>query len=200
MTEARIHKVENLFKTNDSIIRTSILRSGGFCNKDITELIQIGKLRTVRRGYYAQRQGYDSLNGFAVLASILPEGVLSLFSAAQYHDLSTVIPQSIGITLPSMMRTPILPEDLHVQIYKSILPIYQVGIQTVQIDNITVKIYDRERTVCDFIRMRLKIGKDVALEVLKNYMSGKKNLQKLYEYAGKLHIEGVIHPYLEVLV
>jgi hypothetical protein len=63
-----------------------------------------------------------------------------------------------------------------------------------------IKIYDRERTVCDFIRMRLRIGKDAALEVLKTYMSGRKNLQKLYEYAELLQIEGVIHPYLEVLV
>jgi hypothetical protein len=63
-------------------------------------------------------------------------------------------------------------------------------------DGVTLKMYDRERTVCDFIRMRLRIGKDVALEVLKTYMSGRKNLQKLYKYAGKLQIERVMHPYL----
>jgi hypothetical protein len=63
-----------------------------------------------------------------------------------------------------------------------------------------MKIYDRERTVCDFFRMRLQIGKDCAFEVLKNYMAGKKHLQKLSEYAGLLQIKGVLHPYLEVLV
>jgi hypothetical protein len=75
-----------------------------------------------------------------------------------------------------------------------------VGIETIQVNNYALKIYDRERTVCDFIRNRLKIGKDVALEVLKNYMSGTKNLQRLYEYAELLQISGVISPYLEVLV
>jgi hypothetical protein len=75
-----------------------------------------------------------------------------------------------------------------------------VGIETVQAGNHTLKIYNRDRTVCDFIRNYLKIGKDTALEVLKTYMSGRKNLQKLYEYAERLQIEGVIHPYLEVLV
>jgi hypothetical protein len=48
--------------------------------------------------------------------------------------------------------------------------------------------------------MRLQIGKDCAFEVLKNYMSGKKHLQKLSEYAGLLQIKGVLYPYLEVLV
>ncbi|GHU85751.1 hypothetical protein FACS189473_4950 [Spirochaetia bacterium] len=142
----------------------------------------------------------ETLNDMEVLASLIPEGIISFFSAAQYHDLTTVIPQSIEITLPSSIRTPVLPENLHVTVHKSANHIYPVGIETVQVDNHTLKVYDRERTVCDFIRNRLKIGKDVALEVLKNYMSGKKNLQKLYEYAKLLQIEGVINPYVEVLV
>jgi predicted transcriptional regulator of viral defense system len=137
---------------------------------------------------------------FSRLAAIIPEGVISLFSAAQYHDLTTVIPQAIEITLPSNMRTPVLPENLHVKIYKSKNPIYAIGIETAAIENTTLKIYDRERTVCDFFRMRQKIGKDAALEVLRNYMSGKKDLQKIYEYARALRIENVIHPYLEVMV
>jgi predicted transcriptional regulator of viral defense system len=177
-----------------------VLRSGGFCGKDIAELVQCGQLLQVRRGYYALAYPTDTLNGFEVLAALVPEGVISLFSAAQYHDLITVIPQSIEITLPSVMRTPVLPETLRVTVHKSTMSIYQVGIETVRIDNVTLKMYDRERTVCDFMRMRLRIGKDVALEVLKNYMSGRKNLQKLYEYARKLQIERVIHPYLEALV
>jgi uncharacterized protein involved in tellurium resistance len=74
-----------------------------------------------------------------------------------------------------------------------------VGIETAVIDGFPVKVYDRERTVCDFIRMRNKVGKDIALEVLKTYMSGRKNLTRIYDYAGQLQIEGVIQPYLEVL-
>jgi predicted transcriptional regulator of viral defense system len=200
MTETRIKKFENLFTQSEPVLRTAVLRSGGFCGKDIEELLQMGKLRKVRRGYYAQGFETDTLNGVEVLTSLVPEAVFSFFSAAQYHDLTTVIPQSLEITLPSIMRTPVLPENLHVKVYKSAVPIYQIGIELVRMNNVTVKMYNRERTVCDFIRMRLKIGKDVALEVLKNYMSGRKNLQKLCDYAGKLQIEGVIRPYLEVLV
>jgi predicted transcriptional regulator of viral defense system len=135
-----------------------------------------------------------------VVASLVPEGVVSLFSAAQHHDLTTVIPKDIDITIPSTMRTPVLPGGLHVKVYKSNLPIYQVGIETDTVDGYALKVYDRERTVCDFIRMRNKVGKDVALEVLKNYMAGTKRMSKLYEYAALLQVESVIHPYLEVLV
>jgi predicted transcriptional regulator of viral defense system len=200
MNPSRIQKIEDIFRTEGPIIRASTFQASRFCSKDINSLVQRGYIRRIRRGYYARIPQIDNLNGYVILASLVPEGVISLFSAAQYHDLTAVIPQSIEITLPDTMRTPVLPDDTHVTIYKSIYRIYQVGIDTVQEQGCTLKIYDRERTVCDFIRMRLKIGKDAALEVLKNYMAGKKNLQKLYEYARKLQIERVIHPYLEVLV
>jgi predicted transcriptional regulator of viral defense system len=200
MTVARIQKLEGLFKAEGPILRSANLRSAKFCSKDITELIKAGQISQVRRGYYVWGPFTETLNDMEVVASLIPEGIVSFFSAAQYHDLTTVIPQSIEITLPSSMRTPVLPENLHVTIHKSANHIYPVGIEIVRVDNHTLKVYDRERTVCDFIRNRLKIGKDVALEVLKNYMSGKKNLQKLYEYAKLLQVEGVINPYVEVLV
>jgi predicted transcriptional regulator of viral defense system len=200
MTEARIQKMESLFKPGESLIRSEVLRAAKFCGKDVAELIQRGKLLKVRRGYYALGRQADFLNDFEQLAAIIPEGIVSLFSAAQFHDLSTLIPQAIEITLPSDMRTPVLPENLHVKVYKSKIPIYAVGIETTNIENVTLKIYDRERTVCDFFRMRLKTGKDTAMEVLRNYMAGKKNLQKIYEYARALRIENIIHPYLEAMV
>jgi predicted transcriptional regulator of viral defense system len=200
MTTSRIQQLEKVFKVEGPIVRSATLRAAKFCGKDIAELTQRGQLRQIRRGYYAWAPVADSLNALEVIASLVPNGVVSLFSAAQYHDLTTVIPQSIEITLPSTMRTPVFPGNIPVKVYKSEIYIYQVGIKTVKMDHFAIKIYDRERTVCDFIRMRLKIGKDVALEVLKNYMAGRKNLQKLYEYAKLLQVEGVIHPYLEALV
>lgn len=38
------------------------------------------------------------------------------------------------------------------------------------------------------------------MEILKGYMAGKRNLQLLLEYAGKLRIKTVIKPYVEALL
>jgi hypothetical protein len=53
MTEARIQKLESLFKTGEPVIRSAVLRAAKFCGKDVAELIQRGKLHKIRRGYYA---------------------------------------------------------------------------------------------------------------------------------------------------
>ena len=200
MTESRIKKVSDLYKADGPIIRASTLRSAGFCGKDTDELIRLGILRRLRRGYYTSPVKLNDMDAYEILTTLAPDAIISLFSAAQYHDLSSVIPQYIDITLPVRNRVPVLPEDIHVKIHKAIPQIYEVGIQTVKKDGYSLKIYDRERTVCDFFRMRLQIGKDCAFEVLKNYMAGKKHLQKLSEYAELLQIKGVLLPYLEVLV
>jgi len=200
MTDCRIKKVNSLFKTEGPVIRSSALRTAGFCGKDTDELIRLGHLHRLRRGYYASPVKLDDIDTYTILSVMFPDAVISLFSAAQYHDLSSVIPQKIDITLPSHKRVPVIPDDFQLKIHKAIPQIYEVGIQTVKKDGHPLKIYDRERTVCDFFRMRLQIGKDCAFEVLKNYMAGKKHLQKLTEYAELLQIKGVLYPYLEVLV
>ena len=200
MTDSRLKKVNKLCKAEGPVLQASTLRSAGFCGKDTEELIRLGLLQRLRRGYYVSPEKLNDMDIYEILASLVPDAVLSLFSAAQYHDLSSVIPQQIDVTFPVNKRVPVLPPDIHVKIHKAIPQVYEVGIQTVKREGFPLKIYDRERTVCDFFRMRLQIGKDCAFEVLKNYMAGKKHLQKLSEYAELLQIKGVLYPYLEVLV
>lgn len=64
-----------------------------------------------------------------------------------------------------------------------------------------VQAYDLERTICDVIRSRNKLGTETFLAALKMYAaSSKKNLNKLNTYAKQLRVEKVLRQYLEVLL
>lgn len=64
-----------------------------------------------------------------------------------------------------------------------------------------VPAYDLERTICDVIRSRNKIGTETFLAALKMYAaSPKKDLNKLNVYAKKLRVANVLRQYLEVLL
>jgi hypothetical protein len=71
---------------------------------------------------------------------------------------------------------------------------YQLGITEIIIENQPVKIYDLEKSVCDAVRFRNKIGMDIAIEVVKNYVKRKneRNFDKLTKYARQLRIENII--------
>jgi len=78
---------------------------------------------------------------------------------------------------------------------------YEPGIETITTAYGTVKLYNREKTVCDLFRYRNKLGEDLALEGLKNYVSSPSaNLHELRRYADICQVKTVMLPLLKALV
>ena len=64
-----------------------------------------------------------------------------------------------------------------------------------------VPVYNLERTICDIVRSRNKMGTETFLAALKLYAtSPQKDLNKLNAYAKELRTANVLHRYLEVLL
>ena len=61
-----------------------------------------------------------------------------------------------------------------------------------------VRVYDREKTICDVVRFRKSIGIDIAMKALREYLNGRgRDIPRLLEYAKLLRMEGSIRGYLE---
>jgi len=68
-------------------------------------------------------------------------------------------------------------------------------------DGVRVKIYDREKTIADCFKFRERIGTDVALEALRDYLrQPRSDVSLLMKYARIDRVEKIIRPYLEALV
>lgn len=64
-----------------------------------------------------------------------------------------------------------------------------------------VPVYDLERTVCDVIRSRNRMGTETVLSALKLYAaSPQKDLNRLSAYAEPMRVSKVLRQYLEVLL
>ena len=200
MREQKIEKAKILFKNSGMIVKSSALNENKFCSNDIAELISIGFIERVKPGYYILAEALGEISDVELAAAVIPAGVVCLYSAAAYYELTTVNPMSVNIALPNVGKLPILPEHPPVELFKIRRPMFEIGITEVDMTYGKMRIYDKERVVCDFIRLRHQLGEDVALEVLRSYMSGSKNIQKLYEYAEKMRIKRVIRPYVEALL
>ena len=99
------------------------------------------------------------------------------------------------------MFKPSLPEYPPVEIFFAAKEIMELGVEDYMVENSRIRLYNKERTVCDFFKYRVRVGSDIAMEVLKSYVSGAKcNLQKLMEYAMKLRVRKYIKPYVEALI
>jgi len=64
-----------------------------------------------------------------------------------------------------------------------------------------VKFYNQEKTIVDCFKFRNKVGEDIALEALQDYMKHlQPNVSLIMEYAKIARVEKLIRPYLEALV
>jgi len=200
MTSRKIQLAQELFRAKGPILKTKILNENKFCSREIAELVHSGLIQKVKTGYYIWAKYENNLSDIETVASVIPYGIICRQSAAQIYDLTTVNPLVVSIAIPANRTRVAVPSHPPVELFPSSLKTFELGLTTLKTGHIPVRVYDRERTVCDFFRKRNQLGEDLALEVLQNYMAGQRNLQRLFEYAGKMRIKRVIKPYVEALL
>lgn len=68
-----------------------------------------------------------------------------------------------------------------------------------EISGFHVRMTDMERSVCDAIKYRNKLGLEVCSEVVRNYLKkGNRNLSLLSDYAKRLRVFNTLKQYLEI--
>jgi hypothetical protein len=66
-------------------------------------------------------------------------------------------------------------------------------IDIIEIDGIEIKIYNRDRTICDVLRYEKKLEKEVFYNAIGRYIEdSKKNIRKLFEYAEIFNIKNKV--------
>ena len=107
-------------------------------------------------------------NNMIDVERIVPHGILCLYSAFAYYGLSTQVPSATCVAIEAKRKVR-LPD------YPPI-----------------------DRTVCDAVKYRNKIGLDVCGEVIDSYLKKEdRNISLLHEYALKLRVKNILTTYLE---
>ncbi|MGI6131149.1 MAG: type IV toxin-antitoxin system AbiEi family antitoxin domain-containing protein [Bacillota bacterium] len=72
-----------------------------------------------------------------------------------------------------------------------------VTVATVPAQDAEIRIYDKEKALCDCLRFRNQIGIDICLEALKNYLrSPEASMDKLLRYANQCRVGESTRRYL----
>lgn len=155
-----------------------------------------GLLYKVRNGVYTP---YDALASIMVdIDGFIPKGILCLWSAWNLHGLSTQIPNAYFVAIEAKRKVKVPSYPRFELVYQS-EPKLSLGVIEMETGGLLVKVYDVERSVCDAIKHRNKIGIDVMAEILRTYLARPdRNLAKLVDYAYKLRIRTILNKYLEV--
>jgi len=196
MSITKLHLAEELFQNHGPVLKGGFLRQHGIYSRVLEQLTWEGHLSRPKNGYYTWNAAIDNISDIEVATKLVPIGIVCLQSAAMLYDLSTVNTTAITIAIPSNRTRVALPDHPPIKLLTYPAKSFELGVSKLE----GVRVYDRERTVCDFIRKRKQLGNDLMLEVLRSYMRGSRNLQKLFEYAEKLRVKSIIMPYVEALL
>lgn len=165
----------------------------------ISKMLNAGEIQRVKNGIYILESG-ASYDERVLLSKMYPQSVFCLFSAWEYHELSTSIASRYYLALSrntKVREIKYLPLQLHYWSENS----FELGMIEVKIDGNKIKIYDIEKSVCDAVKHRTKVGEDITLEVIKNYiLSENRNLDKLMKYAKILKTENIMQQYVKPLL
>ena len=130
-----------------------------------------------------------------------PNLIISHETALWLHGISDRTPFVHSVTAPTGKR-PSASICEACKVYYIAQHLFELGKTTLKTPaGNSVQSYDLERTICDCIRSRNRMGSETFLAALKAYAGRKdKNLNLLYSYAEKMRVAAVMRKYLEVLL
>ena len=192
---------KKIFTEHNGILRASKAIKLGVPQHVLYDMLKAGELVREAQGIYRLSESDPLGNPDLVNISLrVPRAVFCLISALYFHELTTQIPHSIYFALPRDVKTPKVYYP-PVRVFHYSKASYNAGIVEHELDGVKVKIYDREKTIADCFKFRSKVGMDVALEAVRDYLRQPNvNVSLLMKYARINHVEKVIRPYLEALL
>lgn len=192
------HKILEKFKRNKGFICSDEINTSAE-KYHIQKMLNSGEIQRLKRGVYI-REAEKYYDERVLLSKIYPQSVFCLFSAWEYYELSTSIPTRHYLAFSRKTKVSLIdypPVQMHYWDENS----FNLGISEIMIDNNKVRFYDIEKSVCDAVKNRGKVGEDIAIEVIKNYIRSKsRNLDKLMKYSQILKTDRTIQQFIKPLL
>jgi predicted transcriptional regulator of viral defense system len=190
--------LKEIFEANNGYLETKVLKKRSEFYR-LKEMVKSGDVTSIKRGLY-RLTIWNGENELAEVCRIVPLGVICLFSAWHYYELTTFVPSKHYIAIPSKTKR-VLPAYPPIQLIYREENSYKLGqIETEQQGGV-IRIYNLEKSVCDAIKFRNKVGEEQSNEVLKNYLKRTdRNLDRLLKYARQLNIENILQQFLKLLI
>ena len=192
-------KILNYAKKNNGYITTKEAVDLEINSTFLSNLVNEKKLERVGTGIYKLPE--YPIDNFYILSKSSKNMCYSHATALYLHNMSDRIPLIYDVTVPYNYSGNLL-NNKNVSLRYVRSDIFELGmIEIKTVNNLTVKCYDLERTLCDIIKDKDRMDKEVYSKALKEYARNKnKNILKLIKYAKKLYIENEVVELMEVLL
>lgn len=182
-------KLRKIFAAHNGMMRTCELHQERLYYNDIQALIERGIIEKVRYGYY-QWIDSENMSEAVTVIRLFPDAILCMDTALFYYRYTDRTPLAWHLAVSKDSGKSRFNID-----YPFIKPYYvepsilELGAINGEMDGNPVRIYDKERTICDCLRYMGKMDKETFNKAIQHYIADSdRNIPRLSEYAKKLRI------------
>ena len=193
-----LKRIENEFKKYGGVLKASELNDLDLSSRQIKKMLDDGFISRIKKGFYELTD--DIVREEVIISRLFPEAIIFLESALIKYDYTDRIPTAWQIAVNRYSKTSKFDID-----YPVLKPFYiepkflEIGITHIQVDHVEVKLYDRDRTMCDVLRYEKKLEKEVFSHSIQRYVKDqKKNIRRLFEYAVLFNVKRKVQSYIGV--
>ena len=192
-------KILTYARDNNGYITTKEAENLEVNSTFLSNLVIEKKIERVGIGIYKLPE--YPIDNFYILSKSSKKMCYSHATALYLHNMSDRIPLVYDITVPYNYSGNLLNNgNVSLRYVKD--DIFELGMINIKtINDLTVKCYDLERTLCDIIKDKNNMDKEIYSKALKEYARNKnKDILKLVKYAKKLDIEDEVVELMEILL
>lgn len=188
-----IKRAKEIFEQHGGMMRTSELSHEKIYYADINYFINKGLIEKIRTGYY-QWIDPDNQSEAATIIRLFPDGILCMDTALRHYGYSDRTPAQWHIAVNKYSnRTRFKIDYPFVKPYFIAPDVFEIGLCEQEIDGNKVRMYDKERVICDCLRYRNKMDKEIFNKAIQAYVSDtSKSIPKLMEYSVPLRCQRIV--------
>lgn len=192
--------IKEMLTRNNGYISSAEATKNGVSNKQLQRFATYGELERVCHGLYMSPNNIT--DEYYVTQFRCPNSVFSHDTALYFHMLSDRTPITLTMTIPTGAYTRLLNEKESFAFFYCKAELFALGVQTIVTPfGNHIRVYDKERTICDCIKRKNKLDEDIVLSAVKQYARSKNaDFAKLYSYSEKFHVKNTVKQYMEVLL
>lgn len=181
-------------------LRARDLGALGIPRAVLARLVDQGALVRVGRGLYMRPDAHISAHhSLAQVAVRVPGCVVNLLSALAFHELTDELPAAVWIAIPRGHGTPRI-DSPRLELTWTAPRFQQLGVSRHRIEGVEVAVTHPARTVADCFKYRSRVGVDVAIAALRDYLARERGgRDAVWEMAAVCRVQSVMRPYLEAL-
>ncbi len=181
--EKLLPEIQRLMEENGGIVKASQLYPLGLTYRSVQGLVADGVLDHVKSGYYAM--DYREKSEEDMIYGMFPDGILTMDTALYYYGYMEERPFTWSIAISKNTSKSRFKVDYPVlRPYYSEPEVLERGVTTIPFADGTMKIYEKERLICDCLKYEERLERDTLKKVLSRYITDQeKDIGRLMEYA-----------------